>query len=217
MTIIHNILFDFGGVIFRLNSVEEPIRRFRSLGFADADQYLGIYGQRGLFLQVEDGSISEEEFLQQLAERCGRPSVSREEAAWAWMGYVRDVPPEGLAALLRLKKRYRLGLLSNTNPFIQSWARSAAFSGDGHPVGHYLHVLCCSHELHDYKPAPEMFLKALSAAGMRAEETLFLDDSQRNVDGAERVGIHGLLVPPDGQWISVLDDFLRRNGGGPIE
>lgn len=208
---IHNILFDFGGVIFRLNSVEEPIRRFRALGFADADQYLGIYGQRGLFLQVENGELDEDEFLRRLALHCGRSEVSREEASWAWMGYVRDVPAEGLAALLRLKGRYRLGLLSNTNPFIQAWARSESFSGDGHAIGHYVHCLCCSHELHAYKPAPEMFHKALAAAGMRAEETVFLDDSQRNVDAAARVGIHGLLVPSDGQWMPVLDEFLRRN------
>lgn len=212
MTTIHNILFDFGGVIFRLNSVQEPIRRFRALGFTDADRYLGLYGQRGLFLQVEDGSIGAEEFLRLLAERCGRPSVSFEEASWAWMGYIRGVPPEGLQGLLRLKEHYRLGLLSNTNPFIQAWARSSAFSGDGHPIGRYFHVLCCSHELRDYKPAISMFRKALEVSGMRAKETVFLDDSPRNVEGAQRAGIHGLLVPPDGDWMPVLDEFLRRNG-----
>ena len=208
MKMIRNILFDFGGVIFRLNDVSEPIRRFRALGFEDAEQYLGIYGQRGLFLELETGEISEAQFLVELAAKCGRASVSFEEALWAWMGYVRDVPPEGLAGLLRLRAHYKLGLLSNTNPFIQKWARSADFSGDGHSIYHYVHELYCSHELHICKPSQVIFQKALKLGNMQADETLFLDDSPANVEAARRAGMRGLLVMPDGQWMAALERCL---------
>ena len=47
---IKNILFDMGGVIFRQNS-EEAFRRFREAG-VNTDEYMGEYGQQGVFLDV---------------------------------------------------------------------------------------------------------------------------------------------------------------------
>ena len=48
---IKNLLFDMGGVIFRQNS-EEAYRRFRAMG-VNTDDYMGEYGQKGFFLDVE--------------------------------------------------------------------------------------------------------------------------------------------------------------------
>ena len=52
---IKNILFDMGGVIFRQNS-EEAFRRFREAG-VNTDEYMGEYGQKGFFLDVETGRL----------------------------------------------------------------------------------------------------------------------------------------------------------------
>lgn len=205
---VRHVVFDFGGVIFRLRDVAEPIRRFRQLGFADADRYLGIYGQSGLFLQIETGEIDDRRFVELLSEKCGR-DLTYEEVTWAWMGYVRDVPPAGLSMLRRLREAgYDLSILSNTNRFIQRWARSDAFSGDGHDVFHYVHRIYCSDELKSYKPDPEIFRKAMALGGMNPEETLFLDDSEKNIRGAEAVGIEGILVPPDANWMPLLAQRL---------
>ena len=47
-----------------------------------------------------------------------------------------------------------------------------------------------------YKPEPDIFLKALAADGMKAEETIFVDDSLKNIKAAEALGIRGLHVAP---------------------
>ena len=216
---VKNIIFDFGGVVIHLQP-DEAMRRFEALGIIDARQQMSIFGQTGIFGQVEKGEITTDEFCRLLAleaqQKGGKftgvdnPSYSYEEAKWAWMGYVKAVPRQNLDALLRLQQRYRLYLLSNLNPFLQQWAESESFSGDGHGLRHYIPYLYYSFQLRDYKPAPSMFRRMLDAAGLCAEDCVFVDDSPRNIEGCEAVGMHGLLVGKDEDWIAPLDDLLNR-------
>ena len=211
---VKNIIFDFGGVIVHLNP-EEAIRRFISLGITDARQQLNIFGQAGIFGEVEKGIITDSEFCKKLAleaqQKGGKfqnesnPSFSFEEAQWAWLGYVNSVPKKNLETLLILKEKYNLYLLSNLNPFIQQWAESREFSGDGHGLGCYIPNMYYSFQLHDYKPSPSIFRKMLSQAGLNAEDCLFLDDSISNINGCETVGIKGLLVGKNEDWTDKLN------------
>ena len=105
---IKNILFDMGGVIFRQNS-EEAFRRFREAG-VNTDEYMGEYGQKGFFLDVETGKIDAGEFCRRMAEAAGRESVSWDEAQYCWLGFIRDVPLNRLHNLLKLKEEYRICL-----------------------------------------------------------------------------------------------------------
>ena len=194
------------------------MRRFETLGITDARQQMNIFGQTGIFGQVEKGEITTDEFCRLLAleaqQKGGKfvgvdnPSYSYEEARWAWMGYVKAVPRKNLDALLRLQQHYRLYLLSNLNPFLQQWAESDAFSGDGHGLRHYIPYLYYSFQLRDYKPAPSMFHRMMDAAGLRAEECVFVDDSPRNIEGCQAVGMRGLLVGKDEDWIGPLEELL---------
>ena len=214
---VKNIIFDFGGVVIHLQP-EEAMRRFETLGITDARQQMNIFGQTGIFGQVEKGEITTDEFCRLLAleaqQKGGKfvgvdnPSYSYEEARWAWMGYVKAVPRKNLDALLRLQQHYRLYLLSNLNPFLQQWAESDAFSGDGHGLRHYIPYLYYSFQLRDYKPAPSMFYRMMDAAGLRAEECVFVDDSPRNIEGCQAVGMRGLLVGKDEDWIGPLEELL---------
>ena len=216
---VKNIIFDFGGVVIHLQP-DEAMRRFEALGITDARQQMSIFGQTGIFGQVEKGEITTDEFCRLLAleaqQKGGKfngvdnPSYTYEEAKWAWMGYVKAVPRQNLDALLRLQQHYRLYLLSNLNPFLQQWAESESFSGDGHGLRHYIPYLYYSFQLRDYKPALSMFRRMLDAAGLRAEDCVFIDDSPRNIEGCESVGMRGLLVGKDEDWIAPLDDLLNR-------
>lgn len=203
---IKNILFDMGGVIFRQNS-EEAFRRFRAMG-VNTDEYMGEYGQRGFFLDVETGKIDANGFCRKMAEAVGREAVSWEEAQYCWLGFIRDVPVDRLHNLLELRKKYHVCLLSNTNPFIMAFTRSSAFSGECRPIDDYFDTLFCSYEMQAYKPNPDIYLKALAADGMKAEETVFVDDSLKNVKAAEALGIHGLHVTPGEDWMEKLTILL---------
>lgn len=205
---IKNILFDMGGVIFRQDSAE-AFRRFSEAGI-DTDRYMGHYGQKGFFLDVETGDIDADEFCRQMAVATGRKSVSWDEAQYCWLGYLRDVPTDRLHRLLKLREKYHVCLLSNTNPFMMAFTHSNRFSADGLPITHYFDTLFCSYEMHAYKPHPDIYLQALSADGMRPEETIFVDDSLKNIEAAQALGIHGLHVAPDEDWWPALQRMLEE-------
>ena len=61
-----------------------------------------------------------------------------------------------------------------------------------------------------YKPDADIYLEALRRDGMKPEETLFVDDSEKNVRGAEAVGIHGLYVETNSDWREQLDARLKE-------
>lgn len=198
-----------GGVIFRQDS-EEAFRRFREVGL-DPEKYMGAFGQKEFFLDVENGKIDADTFCRKMAEASGREHVSWEEAQHCWLGFLRDVPVERLHYLLELKKHYHVCLLSNTNPFMMSFTRSSKFSSDGKPISFYFDTLFCSYEMKAYKPDSEIFIKALDTDKMIADETLFLDDSMKNIVAAQRLGIQTLYVKTNEDWRNRLTLVLQQN------
>lgn len=198
-----------GGVIFRQDS-EEAFRRFREAGL-DPEKYMGAFGQKEFFLDVENGKIDADTFCRKMAEASGREHVSWEEAQHCWLGFLRDVPVERLHYLLELKKHYHVCLLSNTNPFMMSFTRSSKFSSDGKPISFYFDTLFGSYEMKAYKPDSEIFIKALDTDKMIAGETLFLDDSMKNIVAAQRLGIQTLYVKTNEDWRDRLTLVLQQN------
>lgn len=198
-----------GGVIFRQDS-EEAFRRFREAGL-DPEKYMGAFGQKEFFLDVENGKIDADTFCRKMAEASGREHVSWEEAQHCWLGFLKDVPIERLHYLLELKKHYHVCLLSNTNPFMMSFTRSSKFSSDGKPISFYFDTLFCSYEMKAYKPDSEIFIKALDTDKMIADETLFLDDSMKNIVAAQRLGLQTLYVKTNEDWRDRLTLVLQQN------
>lgn len=198
-----------GGVIFRQDS-EEAFRRFREAGL-DPEKYMGAFGQKEFFLDVENGKIDADTFCRKMAEASGREHVSWEEAQHCWLGFLKEVPVERLHYLLELKKHYHVCLLSNTNPFMMSFTRSSKFSSDGKPISFYFDTLFCSYEMKAYKPDSEIFIKALDTDKMIADETLFLDDSMKNIVAAQRVGLQTLYVKTNEDWRDRLTLVLQQN------
>ena len=68
---IKTILFDMGGVIITI-SRDEAVRRFAALGLKDADDWLDAYCQKGIFGEIEEGKITDEEFRKKLELLVGR-------------------------------------------------------------------------------------------------------------------------------------------------
>lgn len=205
---IRNIAFDFGGVLFDL-SWEGAVERFKGIGLADAEQRLDRFHQRGIFEELESGRMAPDDFRAELSRMCGRP-LSHEEVRHAWLGYV-GVPmdEQKLRDLDRLRADgYRTFLLSNTNPFVQSWAESAEFSASGRPLSSYLEKCYTSYEVGIMKPDSGIFRFMLADAGILPEETVFLDDSPANVAAAEALGIHTMLVEKNGPWMAKLLSLL---------
>ena len=203
---IKNIIFDFGGVLTLL-APDEALRRFKALGVETPEEYINPYCQHGAFFELENGDISAEQFCQELEKICNRP-ISYEEAKHAWMGFITSVHEEILDYLQQFRPRYRLGVLSNTNPFIQSWAGTSEFTSKGKPLKEYFDMLFFSYIMGASKPGEEIYRKMLLEGNMKAEETLFIDDSEKNIETARKLGISTLKVENGEDWRPILDRIL---------
>ena len=50
----------------------------------------------------------------------------------------------------------------------------------------------------------------LQDSGINPQETLFLDDGEKNIRAAESIGIHGLLVEKNQDWMPMLTQRLSE-------
>ena len=200
---VKNLIFDLGGVVIFLDP-EKAERRFREVGIADAAKQLNIYGQGGAFGELEKGNISAEEFCRMLG-------LTHEQAFYAWMGYLDRVFQEGLDYIMELRSQYKTFILSNTNPILMDWGHSDDFAPAGHSLDWYFDKVYTSYELHDYKPAHSIFQKVLDAEGLKPEETLFIDDSPRNIAAAQELGMQTLLVENGKDWREKLRHSILQH------
>jgi len=205
---IKNLLFDMGGVVF-LQDTAEAFARFREAGI-DPDEYMGAFGQKDFFLGLESGEVSADEFCRRMAEATGRGSFSHDEARYCWLGFMVSVPRDRLLAIERLRRSHHVCLLSNTNPFVMEFTRSGAFDGQGHGIDHYFDRLFLSYEMRVCKPDTRIFRMALEADSMLPDETIFIDDSQKNTAAAASLGIHTLHIETNADWTKPLQAMLRE-------
>ncbi len=204
---IKNIAFDLGGVVIAL-SYEQAVRRFEEIGLKDARQHLDAFHQRGIFGDLERGIITTEEFRIELGKLIGR-EVTYDECLYAWHGYVEYVPQKNLQMLLKLHQLgYKVCLLSNTNPFMMQWAMSNEFDGNGHSMDYYFDNLYLSYKYKYMKPSPEIFKIMLEGQQSSAEETLFIDDGQKNVEAAKELGMKTLFPENNEDWTEPLAKLL---------
>ena len=206
--VIKNIVFDLGGVIMTLDPAE-ALRRFKALGLSDAERYLDSYTQSGIFGNLEEGKITAEDFRSKLSSLTGH-ELTFDECRHAWLGYRKDVPQRNLDLLKELRaKGYRLILLSNTNPFMMDWALSSEFDGKGSSLNDYFDALYLSYRLGIMKPAPDFFRQVLDNENILPEETLFVDDSPRNVEAAGKLGFITMCPDNGSDWTGELRSLLH--------
>lgn len=202
---IKNLLFDLGGVIMdirRLNCVAS----FERLGMKDADSFLGEYSQKGPFLQLEEGLISEAEFRQAVREFIDG-EVTDEQIDKAFCDFLVGIPVHRLTELRELRKHYGIYMLSNTNPIMWHSRIAEEFRHEGMEREDYFDGIVTSFEARSIKPDARIFHHVVAKLGIKPEETLFLDDSQKNLDTAAELGFHTLLVPPGSEFYNLINSL----------
>jgi putative hydrolase of the HAD superfamily len=190
---IKNIVFDLGGVIITLDR-DEAVNRFIEAGLENADELLNAYHQKGIFLELEGGKLTREEFYEAVYKEAGK-FVSKEIIDRGWMGFMKDVPEYKMVMLEELRQRgYNLYLLSNTNPIIMEWAHSPIFSPQGKSIDQYFDKLYLSYQIGYLKPDPEIFKFMFNDSGMIPSESLFIDDGIANIEMGKQFGMKTYLA-----------------------
>lgn len=201
-------MFDMGGVVFTLDQ-SAAIQRLNELGIHDAAERLDPYTQGGIFGDLERGIITPETFRAELSKIAGR-ELTLEDCRYAWLGYVKEVPQRNLELLRQLRREgYRLLLLSNTNPFMWSWANSAEFDGNGHPITSYFDRCYLSFEMKMMKPDDLVFRHVLMNEKSFPSNIFFVDDGPRNVAQASQIGFQTFCPENGADWTQTIRDYIQ--------
>ena len=100
-----------------------------------------------------------------------------------------------------LKPKYKLAMLSNTDPVRYSHVENAF------PEIHIFDAYVLSFRIGAMKPDPRVYREALRLLDARPENALFIDDLQENIDGAARLGIKGILYMARTDLAAELEKF----------
>lgn len=203
---IKNVVFDFGGVIADI-SRNQAVQAFLELGLKDADTRLDKYHQTGIFQELEEGKLSADAYREELGKLCGR-ELTEAETRRAWLGFFVGVDSRKLEYLLELRKNYRVYILSNTNPFVMSWARSPEFSQAGKPLDDYCEKLYLSYQIGYTKPARQIFDFMVEDSGILPAETMFVDDGAANVGIGKELGFQTFQPANGSDWRGELSTLL---------
>lgn len=203
---IKNIVFDFGGVIISFDR-DQAVKAFRQIGVKEADRLLDKYHQKGIFQEVENGNMDAEAFRRELSKICGK-ELTYKEVEDGWKGFVTEVPQYKLDYLNELRKKYKVYILSNTNPYIMGWARSVALTPAGKPLDAYVDKIYTSYEAGSTKPDRGIFEYMIKDSGLNPAETIFVDDGASNIAVGEELGFV-TLQPENGEdWRRKLEVLL---------
>lgn len=196
---IKNLLFDLGGVIMDIKR-ENCVKSLVALGMAEAvaENMLGLYVQSGPFLKLEEGLLSEEEFYDVMRQNFpdGDKDITNEQLKCALNDFLTGIPRHRLAELRELRESYKIYLLSNTNSIMYDSKIAECFRAEGREMGDYFDGQVVSFKAKCAKPDRRIFEYAIEHLGIKPEETVFLDDSQKNLDAAAQLGFKTILVAP---------------------
>ncbi len=204
---IRNVVIDLGGVMIDLNR-ERCVAAFEALGLEGVDNMLGLYRQEEPFLSVETGRISTAGFYDKLRSLIGK-EVEDSTLESAFDAFLVELPVARLAALRRLRTRgYRTYMISNTNAIMYDGWIKRAFMQEGLRVGDYFDGIVTSFAEGVCKPDPELFATVLRRHGLKAEDSLLLDDSEANCESARTLGMKAIRIIGARDFITVADEEL---------
>lgn len=189
-----NLLFDLGGVIIDLKR-ERAVEAFMAIGCPGIAELLDNSHQQGAFLALEEGRMTASEFRDEVRRMAGR-EISDSAIDYALNRFLVGIPAKKLKMLRMLRKQYRVMMLSNTNPIMFDTEIARLFGAEGGEMGDYFDDVFTSYKLGITKPARRCFELVIAQSGIVPEETLFLDDSQKNLDAAAALGFKTYLAKP---------------------
>ena len=178
------VVFDYGEVI-SVTPTEEDRSALTALAGGDAEVFWPAYWRHRDAL--DQGTLSIQAYWRgiekELGETWGDATIHR-----LWLADFRSwlsIDHETLDVLIDLKEGgTRMALLSNAGRDFGSYFRHGT-------LGDLFEKVFVSGELGTIKPSPEIFEHVMAELGVTPPETVFIDNKEANVRGAEELGIAG--------------------------
>ena len=186
----------------------------RMLGFYAIDQLIDPCHQKGIYGDLEEGTLSAEEFRRIVLSQSdpGAEPHLVDEAMWHILV---GISPYKAEMLKKLSESYDLYLLSNNNPVCMPRSRRI-FEDAGVPLEKIFQKCFLSYEMKALKPSESFYKSVVEQIGIPSDQMIFIDDSQKNVDGAIAAGLPAVYYEP-GTDLSALISEVTGNADIKME
>jgi len=197
---IQTVISDLGQVIIFFDNriFFKKIAQFCPLTQEEISQL--AFAHSSLVESFDRGKITPLEFYNKVIKKL-KAKIDYEDF-FSIYNDVFSLNPPVLEILKRLRASYKLILLSNTD------VERFGFIRKKFPEVMIFTDYVLSFKIGFMKPHPQIYREALKKAGTRAQECLFIDDREENIQGAEKLGIRGVLFKPQMN----LETILRGMG-----
>ncbi len=194
------ILWDLGGVLLRTEDWEPRRRLDKMLDLPNGKIYKLVF-ESEISRKATVGEATNDDIWMWVGEQL---ELSRDELAHVrdefWSGDTIDL---GLIRFIRAHKtETTMGLLSN------GWPSTRRFIDEQWHIADIFDDMIISAEVGLAKPDRRIYQLAIDRLGVDAEQTIFIDDFDENIQGARELGIHGIYFQDSLAVLDELKDLL---------
>ena len=193
---IKNIIFDMSEVIISgYHGVEKILEQ--QYAIPEEEWERERLSKNELFLNLMRGNLSEEAYLEELLQGTNW-NISIEQLKTAIRSNLNRPVPGTMKVVRELKGKYQLILLSD---YVREWMKYIEERNEDLRI---FDKKIFSYNIGTTKSEVETFETVLEQTKIVADETLFIDDYEKNVKNAEAVGIHGIVFENADQLRKIL-------------
>ena len=200
------IIFDMGGVLVDLDIDGCKTAFKRILDYQKIDEIIDPCHQKGIWGDLEEGVLSADEF-RKIVLSGSRPGAVPQEVDEAMSYILVGIEPYKVELLRKMAESYDLYMLSNNNE-ISIKRSSKMFADAGIPMEKIFRKCFLSYQMKALKPSATFYKRVMEEIGRPSDELLFIDDSQKNVDGAIAAGLPAVYYKPGSDLAAMLADVL---------
>jgi len=196
---IKAVVFDFGNVICRFDN-KIILRRIADDTGRNLEELEEIvYRASELTGNYERGTVSSDDFFARIASMCGL-RMSKEEFIRAYTDKFTPIP-ETYQLIRSLKRKYRLGLLSNTSAWDFEYGIRTT------EVFPLFDAVTVSFQVHALKPEKGIFLDVLAKLTVKPPECVYIDDIEKYVEAARGMGMNAVQYRSPLELVGALKDL----------
>jgi FMN phosphatase YigB (HAD superfamily) len=189
-----SLIFDLGNVLYDIDFVK-MYKAFEQLGIPNFENHFTLNKSDQIFFDLEKGFINQEEFCNGF-NALYKLTLSHHQIINAWNSLLVGYRKESIDWVKEHNGQFDTFLYSNTNQihydyFIPQFSREI-----GGNFENLFKTPYYSHKMGQRKPDPASFQFILDKEGLKASETLFIDDNEPNVIAAASVGLQVLYLQP---------------------
>ena len=189
---IKNVIFDFGQVLIHF----DPKYMVEKYVTDEVDSKLlqEVIFDRLYWDKLDAGTISDADVVESCKQRL--PQRLHDAVSDIYYNWIYNIPEidgmRGVIAFVKEKLCARTFLLSNICTYFAEHADEISILKE---LEGCVYSAVCGHT----KPSKEIFEYICNKYGLIPSETLFIDDSKKNIDGAIAYGINGYLFDGNAQ------------------